>query len=162
MTYKQISKLTNKSIGNIRSLAHKLNTERVLIKGVTHISKEGVETLQAHFAPKTIKTNSRSKIRVMERYFKTQCYRDIARTCNISRQTVRLIVEEWEIDGHITVDSSINFPKKIQNKGIFKKGTKWGYCLVKNGVKYYKSGFEEELRAVEELTRIKENLNNQN
>jgi len=161
MTYNQISKITGKSVSNIRSLAHKLDTERTLIKGVTHISKEDFETLQAHLQPKTSKTkNSRVKIRVMENYFKTYSCRAVARTCNLQRIAVGNIVKEWEDTGCIVVDSSINFGEKIQNKGIFKKGKKWGYCIVRNGIKHYKSGFENELEAVEELTRVKEQIKN--
>lgn len=158
-TYKEISKITGKSISNIRSLAHKLNIERYLVKGTTKMLQESVDIIVAHFEPKTPRTeNGRYKIRVIERYLKSNNYRDVARTCNISRVTVKLIIEEFERDGYITVGSSINFRDKIQNKGIFKKGSKWGYCLVNKGTKYYKSGFDYEFEVVEELARLKESL----
>lgn len=161
-SYEQISKITGKKIGNIRSLAHKLNVNRTLIKGTTYINQEGLEIIEAHFLPRAPRVNNKNKIRIVERYFQNSNYRSVAKTCSLPRQYVKTVILEWEQSGHITVDSSINFPEKIQKKGVFKKGVNWGYCFVKNGTKYYKSGFEDELRAVEELTRLKENLNNQN
>lgn len=155
-TYPQIAKLTGKKIPNIRSLAHKLSIERVLIKGTTHIFQDGVDTIQAHFQPKTPRTqNARVKIRVMERYFETFSCRSVAKTCSISKATVGKIVKEWEDTGCITVESSINVLERVQNKGVFKKGSKWGYCIVIRGVKHYKSGFLNESEAIEKLTKLK-------
>lgn len=155
-TYPQIAKITGKNIGNIRSLAHKLCIERVLIKGTTYIFQDGVDIIQSHFQPKTPRTkNSRIKIRIMETYFKTFSCRSVAKTCSISKATVGEIVKEWEDTGCITVESSINVLERIQNKGVFKKGDKWGYCIVIKGVKHYESGFLTENEAVEKLTRIK-------
>lgn len=155
-TYPQIAKITGKKIPNIRSLAHKLSIERVLIKGTTYIFQDGVDTIQAHFQTKTPRTqNARIKIRVMERYFETFSCRAVAKTCGMAKATVGVIVKEWEDTGCITVESSINVLEKVQNKGIFKKGNKWGYCVVIKGVKYYESGFLYESEAVEKLTEIK-------
>jgi hypothetical protein len=50
----------------------------------------------------------------------------------------------------------MNFAEKIQNKNIFKKGKVWGYSFAVKGVRYYKSGFENEADAVE--TAIRENI----
>lgn len=158
-TYKQISEITGKKAEDLRKLAHKLNLKRKLKKGVAYLDKEGFETIVAYLEPKTIPQNPRTKIRVMERYFKSENYRDVARTCSISRKTVKAIVEEWEETDCILVDSSINFREKIQNKGIFNKGTKWGYSIMKKGVKYYKSGFEIESEAIDALYKLKEELN---
>lgn len=155
-TYPQIVKITGKNISNIRNLAHKLCIERILIKGTTYIFQNGVDTIQAHFQPKTSRTkNSRIKIRVMERYFETFSCRSVAKTCGIAKATVGEIVKEWEDTGCITVESSLNLIERVQNKGIFKKGNKWGYCIVIKGGKYYKSGFLTENEAVEKLTEIK-------
>ncbi len=158
-TYAQISKLVGKDKENIRNLIYKLGIKTILIKGFTHIDQEGLEIVEAHYAPKTPRMkNNRSKIGVIERYLKTYNYRDVAKMCRISRTTVKLIIEEWEQTGCIVVDSSINFPEKTQNRGVFKRGKKWGYCMVKNKIKYYKAGFDDELSALEELLKLKERL----
>lgn len=157
-TYLQLTKLTGKSVHTLRNTCHKLDIPRFLIKGITHISQDSLETLESYFAPKTLKINDRVKIRVMERYFKTANYRDVAKMCRISRVTVKTIIEEWEQTGCVVVDSSINFPEKSQHKGIFKRGKLFGYQIMNKGVVYYKSGFTNELSAVEELLKLKESL----
>lgn len=154
-TYVQLIKLTGKSVHTLRNVCHKLDIPRFLIKGVTHISQDGLETLEAHFSPKTLK-NSRKKIAIIESYIKHQSLRSTGRSCNVSKPTVAKVVKEWEIDGCITVDSSMNFAEKIQNKGIFKKGRKFGYEVNINKVKYYKSGFNSEREAVDALYELKE------
>lgn len=156
--YKQISEITGNSVANLRKLAHKLSIPRKSKKGITYISQDGLETLQAHLAPKITKENGRYKIGVIERYFKTYNYRDVAKMCRISRTTVKKIVEECEIDGCITIDSCMNFAEKNQNRGIFKRGEKWGYVFVYKGQKYYKFGFTEEYTPLEEMLKLKEKL----
>jgi hypothetical protein len=158
-TYVQTSKLVNRSIHTIRNTVFNLNLERRLIKGVTHLTKDGVETLENYFSPKTLK-NSRIKIRFIENYLKNQSCRSASRNCGISKVTGAKILGEWERnDDCIIVDSSMNFTaNKIQNKGIFLKGAKWGYCFVDKKVKHYKSGFTTEAEAVEALYTLKETL----
>lgn len=157
-TYKQISEITGNSIANLRQLVHKLSIPRKSKKGITYISQDGLETLQAHLAPKTTKENGRYKIGVIERYCKTYNYRDVAKMCRISRSTVKNIVEEWEVDECIVVDSSMNFAEKNQNRGIFKRGEKWGYNFTHKGQKYYKFGFKEEYTPTEEMLKLREAL----
>lgn len=156
-TYPQLYKITGKSIPTLRNTCHKLEINRFLVKGVTYIDQSGLETLENYFSPKTLE-NSKRKIRVVESYLKHQSCRSVSRICRIPKQTVAKIIAEWEIDDCITVESSMNFSVKIQNKGIFKKGKLFGYCIVNKGVKYYKSGFTSEKDAVDALYQLKESF----
>lgn len=157
-SYKQISVITDKKVSNIRALVHKLGIKKYVVRGVTKIDKEGLSILEAHYAPKISKINNKYKLRVLENYFICESYRETSKICGIGRQTVKKIVEEWEETGCIVIDSCINFPEKIQNKGIFYRGYNWGYSFMHKGKRYYKRGFEQELQAVEELYKLKEEL----
>lgn len=158
-TYKKIAELTKNTPENIRSLTTKLNLPRKIIKGLAHLSEDSYQTILAHLAPKTSRTeNGRHKIRVIERFMIDQNYRPVSRTCGVNRKEVKKIVDEWEQTGCVVVDSSMNFPEKTTNKNIFKKNFNWGYYFMYKGVRYYKSGFEDEHSAIEAYYRKKEEV----
>lgn len=156
-TYVQLKKITGKSVHTLRNTVYKLQIKNFLIKGVVHFDKQALETLENHFSPKTLE-NSKRKIRVIESYLKHQSCRSVSKYCRVPKQAVSKIVEEWSKDETITVESSMNYSEKIQNKGIFKKGAKWGFQIVNKGVKYYKSGFTCEKDAVDALYLLKESF----
>lgn len=157
-TYVQLKKITGKSVHTLRNTVYKLQIKNFLIKGVVHFDQNALETLENHFSPKTLE-NSKRKIRVIESYIRHQSCRSVSKYCRVPKQAVGKIVEEWlNNDECITVDSSMNFGEKIQNKGIFKKGRLYGYCITNKGVKYYKSGFTCEKDAVDALYLLKESF----
>src|SRR5690348_2516028 len=135
-TYKQISEITGNKVQNLRNLVSKLGIKKYMVRGVTKVDRQGLETIEAHLAPKISKTNNKYKIRVIEKYLETDSIREVSRSCKISRITVRKIIDEWKNTGHIIVDSCINFPENQQNKGIFYRCRNWGYSFTKSGKRY--------------------------
>jgi DNA polymerase/3'-5' exonuclease PolX len=161
-TYKQIAEITGNKVENLRKLAYKLGLKKYIIRNVTKIDQTGLDKIQAHLAPKISKINNKYKLRVIERYFETESYRDVAQICKINHKTVKKIVCEWKETGFITIDSCINFPEKQQNKGIFYRNNKWGYSFTYKGERYYKRGFEQEGEALEALYKLREELRSKN
>lgn len=159
-TYEQISEITGKKVSNIRSLVSKLGIKKYIFRNITKIDREGLALLEKHYEPKIPKLNNKYKLRVLERYFETESYRDVAKTCRINRESVKKIIKEWEDTGCITIDSCINFPEKHQNKGIFYRVNNWGYSFTFKGERYYKRGFENESDAIDALYKLKEELKN--